>query len=102
MARNPYGIYSTIFMVLFFAPVVLSQGSTQIPAEKSKVNAWFDSTIKPLKESASTLDPDVAKAEAEPKIIKVKKGGGDFDTITKAIESVPIGNSKRVIISIAP
>ncbi|KAK8676127.1 hypothetical protein V6N13_034181 [Hibiscus sabdariffa] len=102
MERNPYRIYATIFMVLFFAPVVLSQGSAQIPAEKSKVNAWFDSTIKPLKESAGTLDPDVAKAEAEPKIIKVKKGGGDFDTITKAIESVPIGNSKRVIISIAP
>ncbi|KAK8495795.1 hypothetical protein V6N11_008308 [Hibiscus sabdariffa] len=89
-------------MVLFFAPVVLSQGSAQIPTEKSKVNAWFDSTIKPLKERAGTLDPDVAKAEAEPKIIKVKKGGGDFDTITKAIASVPIGNSKRVIISIAP
>ncbi|KAK8496715.1 hypothetical protein V6N13_029133 [Hibiscus sabdariffa] len=96
-------VYATICMVLLFAPVVLSQGSTEIPAVKSKVNAWFASIIKPLKERAGTLDPEVAKSEAQPKIIKVKKGGGgDFDTITKAIASVPIGNNKRVIIFIAP
>ncbi|KAK8975366.1 hypothetical protein V6N11_057460 [Hibiscus sabdariffa] len=71
-------------MVLLFAPVVLSQG-TQIPAQRSQVNSWFASIIKPAKERARTLDPDVAKAEANPKIIKVKKGGGgDFDTITQS------------------
>ncbi|KAK9034639.1 hypothetical protein V6N11_050796 [Hibiscus sabdariffa] len=89
-------------MVLLFAPLVLSQG-TQIPAQRSQVNSWFTSIIKPAKQRGRTLDPDVAKAEANPKIIKVKKGGGgNFDTITKAIASVPIGNNKRVIISIAP
>ncbi|OMO51725.1 Pectinesterase, catalytic [Corchorus olitorius] len=50
-----------------------------------------------------SLDPELATAEAEPQIIKVKKyGSGDFDTITKAITSVPPGNTKRVIISIGP
>ncbi|MBA0863749.1 hypothetical protein Goshw_025369 [Gossypium schwendimanii] len=39
----------------------------------------------------------------KPRIIKVMQGGGgEFDTITKAIESVASGNTKRVIISIRP
>ncbi|KAK8598790.1 hypothetical protein V6N13_076736 [Hibiscus sabdariffa] len=102
MAAKLPEVYAAICMVLLFAPVVLSQG-TQIPAQRSQINSWFASIIKPAKERARTLDPDVAKAEANPKIIEVKKdGGGDFDTITKAIASVPIGNNKRVIISIAP
>ncbi|MBA0773187.1 hypothetical protein Gotri_008482 [Gossypium trilobum] len=33
---------------------------------------------------------------------KSQGGGGEFDTITKAIESVPSGNTTRVIISIRP
>ena len=87
-------------LILLLAPVVLSQ-DTIIPAEKDKVDSWFKSTVKPAKERGDMLDPDLAKAEAEPKIIKVKKDGtGDFDTITKAIDSVPSGNTQRVIISI--
>ncbi|KAE8715979.1 putative pectinesterase 49 [Hibiscus syriacus] len=94
------GVYAAICMVLLFSPLVLSQ-SSQIPADKSKVNSWFSSVIKPVNQRSGTIDPDVAKAEANPKIIKVRKsGGGDFNTITKAVESVPRGNSKRVIISI--
>ncbi|KAK8493621.1 hypothetical protein V6N12_033960 [Hibiscus sabdariffa] len=102
MAAKLPEVYAAICLVLLFAPIVLSQG-TQIPAQRSQVNSWFASIIKPAKQRGRTLDPDVAKVEANPKIIKVKKGGGgDFDTITKAIASVPIGNCKRVIISIAP
>ncbi|KAE8673721.1 Pectinesterase isoform 2 [Hibiscus syriacus] len=89
-------------MVVFFAPIVQSQG-TQIPEDKSKVNDWFSSVIKPLNQRAGTLDPELVEAETEPKIIKVKQGdGGDFTTIMKAIDSVPAGNNKRVIISIGP
>ncbi|KAL4348367.1 hypothetical protein GQ457_17G018700 [Hibiscus cannabinus] len=102
MAAKLPEVYATICMVLLFAPIVLSQG-TQIPTQRSQVNSWFASIIKPAKQRGRTLDPDAAKAEANPKIIKVKKGGGgNFDTITKAIASVPIRNRKRVIISIAP
>ncbi|KAE8669341.1 putative pectinesterase 49 [Hibiscus syriacus] len=96
------GVYAAICMIVFFAPIVQSQ-STQIPEDKSKVNDWFSSVIKPLSQRTGTLDPELVQAEAEPKIIKVKQGdGGDFATIMKAIDSVPAGNSKRVIISIGP
>ncbi|GMJ05926.1 hypothetical protein like AT1G69940 [Hibiscus trionum] len=102
MAGKLPGVYAAICMVLLFAPVVLSEVSLEVPADKSKLTAWFDGIIKPAKQRTD-LDPEVAKAEAEPKIIKVKAGGGgDFPTIAKAIESVPVGNSKRVVIAIAP
>ncbi|KAA3460502.1 pectinesterase PPME1-like [Gossypium australe] len=86
--------------ILLFAPIVVSQ---PIPADKSQVEAWFNGIIKPVKERGKTLDPELVEAETEPRIIKVMQGGGgEFDTITKAIESVPSGNAKRVIISIGP
>lgn len=31
-----------------------------------------------------------------------QKGGGDFKTINEAIKSIPTGNTKRVIIKLAP
>ncbi|XP_022738510.1 putative pectinesterase 63 [Durio zibethinus] len=94
---------AAICSILLLAPVVLSQNSLQIPADKSQVNAWFNANIKPASARAGTLDPALARAEAEPKIIKISKGGGgDFDTITKAIASIPSGNTNRVIISIGP
>ncbi|MBA0563623.1 hypothetical protein Golob_008595, partial [Gossypium lobatum] len=52
-----------------------------------------------VKERGNTLDPELVEAETEPRIIKVMQGGGgEFDTITKAIESVPSGNTKREIL----
>ncbi|KAA3460497.1 pectinesterase 2-like [Gossypium australe] len=77
--------------ILLFAPIVVSQ---PIPADKSQVEAWFNGIIKPVKERGKTLDPKLVEAETEPRIIKVMQGGGgEFDTITKAIESVPSGNA---------
>ena len=94
-------VHAAICIIILFAPFALSQNSPPIPADKSQVNAWFTANIKPASARAGTLDPALTQAEAEPQIIKVKKdGSGDFDTITKAIESVPSGNTKRVIISI--
>ncbi|KAK5846445.1 pectinesterase PPME1-like [Gossypium arboreum] len=92
-----------ISTILLLARVVVSQNPAEIPADKSQVNAWFNANVKPASARVGTIDPALAQAEAEPKIIKVVQGGGgDFDTITKAIESVPTGNTKRVIISIGP
>ncbi|MBA0744176.1 hypothetical protein Gogos_006811 [Gossypium gossypioides] len=86
--------------ILPFVPIVLSQ---PILADKSQVEAWFNGIIKPVKERGKTLNPELVEAEKKPRIIKVMQGGGEeFDTITKAIESVPSGNAKRVIISIEP
>ncbi|XP_022714477.1 putative pectinesterase 63 [Durio zibethinus] len=94
-------VRAAICTIILLAPVVLSQNSPQIPADKSQVNAWFNANIKPASARAGTLDPALVQAEAEPHVIKVRKdGSGDFDTITKAIASVPSGNTKRVIISI--
>ncbi|XP_052878607.1 pectinesterase PPME1-like [Gossypium arboreum] len=95
-------VYALVICVsiLLFAPIVVSQ---PIPADKSQVEAWFNGIIKPVKERGKTLDPELVQAETEPRIIKVMQGGGgEFNTITKAIESVPSGNAKRVIISIGP
>ncbi|KAK5777287.1 hypothetical protein PVK06_045254 [Gossypium arboreum] len=95
-------VYALVICVsiLLFAPIVVSQ---PIPTDKSQVEAWFNGIIKPLKEKGKTLDPELVQAETEPRIIKVMQGGGgEFHTITKAIESVPSGNAKRVIISIGP
>ncbi|KAB2038141.1 hypothetical protein ERO13_D03G104500v2 [Gossypium hirsutum] len=92
-----------ISTILLLARLVVSQSSAEIPADKSQVNAWFNANVKPASARVGTIDPALAQAEAEPKVIKVVQGGGgDFDTITKAIESVPTGNTKRVIISIGP
>ncbi|KAB1671133.1 hypothetical protein [Gossypium barbadense] len=80
--------------ILLFAPIVVSQ---PIPADKSQVEAWFNGIIKPVKERGTTLDPELVQAETEPRIIKVMQGGGgEFDTITKAIESVPSGNANAI------
>ncbi|XP_017635543.2 pectinesterase 1-like [Gossypium arboreum] len=95
-------VYALVICVsiILISPIVVSQ---PIPTDKSQVDAWFNGIIKPVKEMSKTLDPELVQMETEPRIIKVMQGGGgEFDTITKAIESVPSGNAKRVIISIGP
>ena len=94
-------IRAAICTILLLVPVVLSYNSPQIPADKSQVNAWFNANVKPASARVGTLDPALVKAEAEARVIKVRKDGtGDFNTITKAIASIPSGNTKRVTISI--
>ncbi|XP_031125785.1 pectinesterase 1-like [Ipomoea triloba] len=83
-------------------PGVVSDDTIPIPANKDEVNSWFHSNIQPPS-TRKNLDPDLAKAEANPKHIKVSKDGkGDFKTINEAINSVPNGNTQRVIIEIGP
>ncbi|MBA0604319.1 hypothetical protein Godav_016989 [Gossypium davidsonii] len=92
-----------ITIILIFAPTVSSQSSPEIPEDKSQVSAWFDANVMPASERTGSIDPVLAQAETEPTVVKVVQGGGgDFETITEAIESVPEGNDKRVIISIGP
>lgn len=92
-----------ITIILIFAPTVSSQASTEIPEDKSQVSAWFDANVMPASERTGSIDPALALAETEPSVVKVVQGGGgDFETITEAIESVPEGNDKRMIISIGP
>lgn len=72
-----------------------------IPSNKGQLSLWLSANVPPISENKN-LDPALVAAEADPaKIIKVSKdGSGDFKTITEAVDSVPSGNSKRVIIYI--
>ncbi|CAN8256938.1 unnamed protein product [Cochlearia groenlandica] len=91
------------FLIVFTSPVVIADDVTPIPAEKDKVESWFTANVKPLSARKGTLDPDLEAAEASPRIVTVNKdGSGDFKTINDAVKSVPTGNTKRVIIKIAP
>jgi pectinesterase len=88
---------------LFIANVVLSDDTIPIPADREQIETWFNTNVGPLEQRKDTLDPELVTAEADAKVIKVMQdGSGDFKTITDAINSIPNGNTKRVIIHIGP
>ncbi|RHN74843.1 putative pectinesterase [Medicago truncatula] len=90
-----------IIVALFTANVVLSDDLTPIPANRAQLDAWFNTNVGPLAQRKATLDPSLVAAEAAPKVITVMQDGkGDFKTITDAINSIPTGNNKRVIVKI--
>ena len=90
-----------IIVALFTAHVVLSDDTTPIPADRTQLNSWFNTNVGPLEKRKATLDPALVTAEAGAKVIKVKQdGSGNFKTITAAINSIPTGNTKRVIVNI--
>ncbi|XP_061375321.1 pectinesterase PPME1-like [Gastrolobium bilobum] len=89
-----------LIVVLLTASVVLSDDNVPIPADKAQVRTWFNNNVRPLAQSKS-LDPGLVAAEAGARVVKVMQdGSGNFKTITDAIKSIPIGNTKRVIIYI--
>lgn len=72
-----------------------------IPPEKSQIESWFTANVKPYTERKTTLDPALSTAQAGQRVIKVNQdGSGEFKTINDAINSIPQGNTKRVILSI--
>lgn len=87
-----------LFVVLLIVPIaVVRSDELVIPADKSQVNSWFESHV-----TAQASLMQVTEA-SKPKLITVKAGGGgDFKTITEAIDSIPNGNTERVIVSIGP
>ncbi|BFG23047.1 hypothetical protein CerSpe_093210 [Prunus speciosa] len=91
----------TMTLILLTATLAMADYNTQIPADHSQVNTWFNNNVKPYTARHGTLDPALATAEAGQKVIKVKKdGSGQFKTITDAVNSIPAGNTKRVIVYI--
>ncbi|KAB2602792.1 pectinesterase 63 [Pyrus ussuriensis x Pyrus communis] len=87
--------------ILLTAAVATADDNTPIPSDHSQINTWFNNNVKPYTERQSTLDPAVATAEAGQTVIKVMQDGkGDFKTVTDAINSIPAGNTKRVIVHI--
>lgn len=96
-----FTINVAIIVALFSANVVLSDDNAAVPAERAEVDSWFNSNIGPLEQRKSTLDPALVTAEANATIVKVNQdGSGDFKSITDAINSIPSGNTQRVILNI--
>ncbi|CAL5322869.1 unnamed protein product [Camellia sinensis] len=92
-------LQTAVVAVLLTIPIVFSNDMVPIPPNQAQVNSWFQSNVQPYMSRKGTLDPALVAAEAGAKIIKVKKGGGgDFKTVTDAVNSIPSGNKNRVIV----
>ncbi|KAM6555618.1 hypothetical protein CsatB_002637 [Cannabis sativa] len=87
------------FIIISVAVVVKADDASPIPASKGELEGWFRQNVKPVAESKG-LDPALVAAESGPaKVIKVMgDGSGDFKTLQEAVNSVPNGNTKRVMI----
>lgn len=95
-------VHAALMTVLLIAISVVSDDAAPIPADKAQLKTWFRNNVKPYTQSKGTLDPALVKAEEGVKVIKVRSEGGAnyFKTITDAINSIPAGNTRRVIIYI--
>ncbi|PHU18091.1 hypothetical protein BC332_13786 [Capsicum chinense] len=88
-----------ITIIIFNIIGVFCDDLVPIPADKSQLNSWFEANVKPLDARKDTLDPALIAAEANKTIVKVRTdGSGDFKTLKEAINSIPAGNTRRVII----
>lgn len=87
-------------LVIFLAAFSTIFGaSPPVPTEKSKLDSWFSENVKPFADRKAELDPALVTAEENATVVKVRTdGSGDFKTITEAINSVPAGNTRRVVI----
>ncbi|KAJ8772434.1 hypothetical protein K2173_027611 [Erythroxylum novogranatense] len=91
-----------VVAILVAATGVSSDDAAPIPADAAQVATWFTDNIKPLPERQG-LNDTLQAAEATPKIVKVRQdGSGEFKTVMEAVNSVPPGNTQRVIIDIGP
>ncbi|XP_059646259.1 pectinesterase 1-like [Cornus florida] len=102
--KKTFAVIFTIILSIFSTtavPVPVPDNTPPIPAERAKVDSWFQTNVKPHKERTNGLDPPLVQAENNPKVMKVGKDG-EFKTVMDAIKKIPDGNTQRVIISIAP
>lgn len=91
-------------------PSVLCANPKLIPSDHSQLDAWIAHNMKDyLDRKASAkknatqasfnVDPQLAKAEDAVRIVKVRKDGkGHFKTVTDAVNSIPDGNTRRVVV----
>lgn len=94
-------IQVALIIAFLIAKVAQSDDTVPIPADKAQVETWFNTNVGPLDQRKSTLDPGLVAAEGGAKVVKVMQdGSGEFKTITDAINSIPTGNTMRVIVYI--
>lgn len=96
MALLATAVFAIIFLI---SPIVILADELQITEDKTELNKWFGQTITNYKLRKDQLDPELFAAEKNRTVITVKQsGGGDFKTVTDAVNSIPAGNTGRVII----
>ncbi|ONK61684.1 uncharacterized protein A4U43_C08F32500 [Asparagus officinalis] len=109
------------YFILFFLLTISKSNSN--PSLQNDSNAdgfkkWVSWNVQTYKRSSSfeanlgsnrladgpgPLDPKLAKAEAaKVKYIVSQDGGGDYKSIREAVESIPLKNTRRVILDIKP
>ncbi|XP_008449623.2 putative pectinesterase 63 [Cucumis melo] len=90
----------TRWIMFLEAFAAILAASPLIPTEKSQLDEWYWENVKAFgNRNKAKLDPELVVAEESATVIKVRgDGSGDFKTIAEAIESVPIGNTKRIVI----
>uniref|UniRef100_A0A6N2MJQ4 Pectinesterase n=1 Tax=Salix viminalis TaxID=40686 RepID=A0A6N2MJQ4_SALVM len=89
-------------VLLLVSATASSNDTSPIPGDPSILKLWFRANVKPYRHRKGTLDPALEAAEAKPRTIKVRQdGSGDYRTLTGAVESIPSGNTRRVIVDIA-
>jgi len=96
--------------LLFIHPILSTATDLAIPSgDKGIVDQWIADNVKEYEERTAeiangidvNLELRVLKAENSTRIITVRQDGtGNFRTITDAINSIPMGNSRRTIIKI--
>ncbi|KAJ6672124.1 PECTINESTERASE 63-RELATED [Salix viminalis] len=88
-------------ILLLVSATASSNDTGPIPGDPSSLKPWFRANVKPYRHRKGTLDPALEAAEAKPRTIKVRQdGSGDYRTLTGAVESIPSGNTQRVIVDI--
>lgn len=104
MAHHVAAVFTIIIFIINHLATSANGGGGDgavIPPEKSQVESWFTANVKPYTERKTTLDPALSRAQAGERVIRVNQdGSGEFKTINDAINSIPQGNTKRVILSI--
>lgn len=97
---------AVVQLVILIIPSTVVEARTKtIPADSSKLDEWIAHNMREYNDrkgnetGVKALDRGLAKAEDGVRLIIVRKDGrGNFTTITKAIESIPSGNRRRVVV----
>lgn len=94
-----------IILIIIPSTVVVEAHTKTIPADSSKLDEWIGHNMKEYNDRKTNetgikaLDRRLAEAEDCVQLITVRKDGrGNFSTITEAIDSIPSGNRRRVVV----
>ncbi|XP_006843863.2 putative pectinesterase 63 [Amborella trichopoda] len=106
---SPVAVFPIIVLAInVLGLLCVAENQARSPKNFSK---WVASNVASFKERMAqienvtrvALDERLAGAEAQRRVIKVRQDGtGDFRTISDAVKSIPLGNSRRVVVHIGP